>query len=250
MAKRNPERTKQRILAAAIDEFSTHGLGGARVDRIAMRAGANKRMIYHFYGNKETLFLATLESVYAHIRSHELELNLEKRQPVEAMRILVTYTFDYYLANPHFIRMLNSENLFKARHLKKSRSIRDMHSPLSAHIKDVLRRGVEAGDFRPGVDPVQLYISIAGLGYFYFSNIHTLSTVFGRDLFDEDEIATRHRHVVDVIMGYLRPDDGPQRSDGRIGGKPTAHAWPLRPVTKEDPSRPESEGKRPWPISD
>jgi AcrR family transcriptional regulator len=203
--KRNPERTRERILAAAMEEFSSRGFGGARVDTIAERAGANKRMLYHYFGNKDELFLATLEAAYAHIRSHERELHLGEFEPVEAMRQLVTYTFDYFVENPHFIRLLNSENLFEAAHLKRSRSIRDMHTPLVTQIRQILERGVRAGVFRKGVDPVQLYISIAGVGYFYLSNIHTLSTIFGEPLGSDAAIDQRRRLVVDVILGYLRP---------------------------------------------
>ena len=67
-SRRDPERNRGRILAAALEEFARYGLGGARVDRIAARAGANKRMLYYYYGDKEALFLAVLEDSYARIR--------------------------------------------------------------------------------------------------------------------------------------------------------------------------------------
>src|SRR6266540_995325 len=57
---RDPERTRERILGAALKEFSAHGFAGARVDRIARRARINKRMLYHYFGNKEGLFRAIL----------------------------------------------------------------------------------------------------------------------------------------------------------------------------------------------
>lgn len=205
MAKRNPTQTRERILAAAIEEFSKNGLEGARVDMIAERAGANKRMLYHYFGNKEDLFLATLEAVYVHIRSHERELKLEDQTPEAAMRVLASYTFDYYIDNPHFIRLLNNENLHEAAHLKRSKSIREMHSPLVQLIRDALDRGVAAGTFRDGVDPIQLYISIAGLAYFYMSNSHTLSTIFGRNLSTAAALKKRREHIAEVILGYLRP---------------------------------------------
>ena len=204
MAKRNPEQTKERILAAAIDVFSSQGLGGARVDAIAERAGANKRMIYHYFGNKDQLYLRVLETVYSHIRSHERELHLDDLDPESAMRELVRYTFDYFVENPHFIRLLNNENLYEAAHLKRLPSIRDMHMPLTAQIKAILDRGVASGVFRNGVDPVQLYISIAGVGYFYLSNVHTLSTIFELQLGSKKAIEERRRHVIDFILGFLR----------------------------------------------
>lgn len=204
MSKRNPERTKEAILAAAIEEFSQNGLDGARVNLIAKRAGINKRMLYHYFGNKDDLFLAVLEAVYQDIRTHELDLNLEELAPRAAMRELVDYTFDYYIANPHFIRLLNNENLYGARHLKRSNTIPRMHSPLVTLLASVLQKGVKEGVFRKGVDPVQLYISIAGVSYFYMSNSDTLSTIFARNLRTPNAIKVRREHAADVILGYLR----------------------------------------------
>ena len=204
MSRRNPARNQDRILKAAVAEFARFGLGGARVDRIAARAGANKRMLYYYYGNKEALFLAVLEDSYARIRSAERALHLTDLDPQEAMRRLVAFTWKYYLAHPEFLTLLNSENLHRGRHIRRSRNIIDMHSPFVAMIKQVLERGVRAGEFRRGVDPVQLYISIAGLGYFYLSNRHTLSTIFERDLMLPRHKAERLRHMEELVLGYLR----------------------------------------------
>ena len=201
---RDPERTKARILAAATAEFARYGLGGARVDRIAARAGANKRMLYYYYGDKEALFLAVLEDSYARIRRAELGLHLLDLDPVQGVRRLVEFTWDYYLKHPEFLTLLNSENLHRARHLKRSRDIAAMHSPLIALLRDLLRRGERTGKFRRGVDPVQLYISIAGLGYFYLSNRHTLSTIFERDLLAPRSKAGRLQHMTELVLGYLR----------------------------------------------
>jgi AcrR family transcriptional regulator len=203
--RRAPERTREQILQAAIREFADKGLGGARVDTIAARAGANKRMLYHYFGNKADLFLAVLERIYDDIRHAETELHLEALAPVAAMRRLVEFSFGYFIANRHFIPLLNSENLHRARHLKRSKRIREMHSPLVAMISRMLERGRDSGEFRRDVDPVQLYVSIAALGYFYFANIHTLSTIFGRDLSRPRRIAERKRHAADMVLGYLRP---------------------------------------------
>ena len=204
MSRRNPARNQDRILKAAVAEFARFGLGGARVDRIAARAGANKRMLYYYYGNKEALFLAVLEDSYARIRSAERALHLADLDPQEAMRRLVAFTWKYYLAHPEFLTLLNSENLHRGRHIRRSRNIIDMHSPFVAMIKQVLERGVRAGEFRRGVDPVQLYISIAGLGYFYLSNRHTLTTIFERDLMLPRHKAERLRHMEELVLGYLR----------------------------------------------
>jgi AcrR family transcriptional regulator len=203
MNRRNPARNQERILKAATGEFARFGLGGARVDRIAARAGANKRMLYYYYGNKEDLFLAVLEARYAHIRRAELGLHLLDLDPLQGMRRMVEFTWNYYLRHPEFLTLLNSENLHRARHLKRSRDIAAMHSPLIALLRDLLLRGERAGKFRKGVDPVQLYISIAGLGYFYLSNRHTLSTIFERDLLAPKSKAERLKHMTELVLGYL-----------------------------------------------
>jgi AcrR family transcriptional regulator len=202
-ARRDPARNQERILGAATGEFARYGLGGARVDRIAARAGANKRMLYYYYGKKEALFLAVLEAEYARIRSAERQLHLADLDPEEAIRRLVRFTWDYYLAHPEFLTLLNSENLHQARHLKRSKHIAAMHSPFVATIREVLKRGVRAGKFRRGVDPVQLYISIAALGYFYLGNRHTLSTIFHRPLLAPRHKAARLRHMIELVLGYL-----------------------------------------------
>ena len=201
---RDPERTRARILDAATREFARYGLGGARVDRIAERAGANKRMLYYYFGDKDGLFLAALEGRYAHIRNAERSLDLEKTDPRIALKRLVEFTWHYYLEHPEFLTLLNSENLHKGRHVRSSKRVRDLHSPFVETLGAVLRRGEKAGVFRAGIDPVQLYISIAGEGYFYLSNRYTLSRIFGRDLMAPRALSGRARHISDMIVNALR----------------------------------------------
>lgn len=200
---RDPAGTRARILDAATREFARLGLGGARVDRIAARAGANKRMLYYYFGDKDALFLAVLEHAYEAIRTAELELHLLDLPPVEGVRRLVEFTWRYYLEHPEFLTLLNSENLHRARHLKRSKNIRAMNSPLIATLAEILRRGEAAGTFRRGVDPLQLYISIAGLAYFFLSNNHTLSQVFDRDLTTPAARAERLAHMTALVTGAL-----------------------------------------------
>ena len=201
---RRPERTRLSILSSATEEFARYGLGGARVDRIARRAGANKRMLYYYFGDKDGLFLASLEDRYAHIRSAERELALEHLDPREAVKRLVHFTWSYFLEHPEFMTLLNSENLHQGRHVKKSRRVQDMHSPLVETLRTVLLKGEKQGLFRKGVDPVQLYISIAGEMYFYLSNRYTLSRIFGRDLMAPRALAGRSRHTTQMILNALR----------------------------------------------
>ena len=202
---RDADRSQSTILAAARDEFAEYGLGGARVDRIAERAGLNKRLIYYYFADKEQLFQAVLEQAYRDIRDEEKNLHLLDLDPVEAVRRLVEFTWSYYLQHPEFMTLLNSANLHKGRHLAGSQRARELNSPLVDTLAAVLERGRREGRFRGGVDPVQLYVSIAGIAYFYLSNTHTLSAIFGRDLMTPKARAERLSHMTDVILGYLLP---------------------------------------------
>ena len=175
---RDRERTRAAILDAATVEFAARGLDGARVDTIARRACVNKRMIYHYFGDKEGLYLAVLEATYGAIRRAEIGLDLAARDPVHGMRELILFTWGYFIDHPEFLSLLGTENLLKARHLKRSTRILDLHSPLVEMLADVLRRGAAQGLFRPDVDPMRLYITIAALGFFYLSNRYTLSAIF------------------------------------------------------------------------
>ena len=174
---RDPEATRKRILAAAKHEFARYGLGGARVDRIALRAKSNKRMLYHYVGNKEALFRRTLEDAYGAFRTAEAALHIERDDPIVAVQRLVAFTWTYYLANPEFITLVNSENLHRAKHLKTSGLMDDLNRPFVARMESLLERGVAEGKFRPGLDAVQVLITLSGMGFHYLTNRHT-HTVF------------------------------------------------------------------------
>ncbi|WP_274423345.1 TetR/AcrR family transcriptional regulator [Chelativorans sp. YIM 93263] len=201
---RDPERTQAAILQAATAEFAEKGIGGARVDTIAARAGTNKRMLYHYFGDKSGLYIAVLEETYAAIRSAERELDLTHKTPEEALSELSRFTWRYFLEHPEFISLLNTENLFKAEHLKGSRKLTEMHSHFVTELADVLRRGREEGVFRPGIDPVNVYITIAALGYFYLSNRYTLSAIFDRDLTNPARLKEWEEHVVNTVLATVR----------------------------------------------
>lgn len=192
------------ILEAARAEFAAKGLAGARVNEIAARAGVNKQLIYYYFGSKEDLYRTALEAVYSEIRSLERDLHLGDMAPAEAMTALIGFSFDYLARHPEFIGLLNHENAHGAAHVRDSSAIRDTNSPLIDLIAKTLKRGIAAHLFRRGIDPVELYVSVAGMSYFFFSNRLTLSSIFGRDLCEADAVTSYRRHVVAFAMAGLR----------------------------------------------
>lgn len=207
-----------RILEAAKKEFAAYGLAGARIDRIAAEADANKRMLYYHVGNKEDLYLAVLEAAYEKIRAEERGLDLEHLDPSAAIARLIDFTWNYFIRNPEFLALLNTENVAKARNLKRSTKVKSMHSPFVEMIRTIVDRGVKTGEFRVAMDPVQLYISIAGLCFFYLSNSATLSFIFGRDLLKKDAKEERLEHVIMLVLAALTG-----RSDATLTPMATAH---------------------------
>lgn len=204
---RDPEGTSRSILNAATREFAEHGLSGARIDRIAARAGINKRMLYHYYGDKNALYLAVLEAAYARIRAAEAELALDALEPEASLLRLARFTFDYYLANPDFLSLLVTENLHRAEHISGSERLRSMHALFLGDLGRVLARGAEMGVFRPGLDALDIYMTIAALGAFYLSNRFTLSAIFGRELSDPERVAAWRDHIGNVVLAYARASD-------------------------------------------
>lgn len=200
---RNAAKSRQRILDAAESVFAAKGLEGTRMAAIASLAGCNQALLYHYFAGKDELFTAVLEQTYANIRAAEQKLDLTDLPPTAAMQKLVEFSFDYVRDNPSFIKLINDENMHGAEHLKASTDARRLNTPLVDTIAAILEAGVAHRDFRAGVDPVQLYITIASLAYFFTSNRATLSVVF--DLPDAKTcFATRRTHIVEVVLGYLR----------------------------------------------
>ena len=198
--KRNPSRTRTAILAAARTEFANKGLDGARVDEIAQRSGLNKRMIYHYFGSKEELFSHVVEDTYLDIRTAEQALDLDNKPAREALEALIRFTWDYYLQNPVFITIVNSENLHQACHLKYMTSVIEANRLYISTVKNLLERGVREGVFRSAVDPVQLNITVAAIGYYYITNRHTGSILFERDLMSPEAQAERLEFNIDTIL--------------------------------------------------
>jgi len=201
--KRDPVGMQRKILEAATEEFANHGYGGARVERISRRARTVDRMLYYYFGSKEKLFRTVLEGCYEQLGQAEDQLNLTHTPPVEGMRQLIVFTWNYYYSHPEFIRLLNSENQHRGQHLKKSNRVSQLSFPLLTILRDLLARGAKDGVFRADVDPVQIYITIAALGYFYLSNRYTLSRFLDRDLMLEEQRQAWLEHITDVVLGYV-----------------------------------------------
>jgi len=201
---RDGDQTSRAILKAGIAEFSRHGYGGATVERIVRRAKRNERSLYYHFGNKEGLYIASLEYLYQKQMLAERALDLDKLSPPEAMRALVRFTWAYYRENPELLSLLNTENLYKAEHLKKSSDrVKAIASPKMRLLGDLLERGAKSGDFRGGVSADNVFLLISSLCYLYVSNRYTLSNYLSRNLDSPDARENWLEYIEQIVVDHL-----------------------------------------------
>lgn len=204
--RRTAEQSRQQILRAATVEFATHGLAGGRISRIVKKAGTNPRMIYEHFGSKSALYVATLESALAELRTEELTLDVEHLDPVEGLLKLFDFMNGHFERDGHLVSLLRAENGTKARYMKKSRRIREMSSPVLAMTERLLMRGVSDGKLRKDIDPLRLYVMIAALSQFHLANVHTLSSMFDSDLANAVWRASRRADARRMLAAYLKSE--------------------------------------------
>jgi AcrR family transcriptional regulator len=197
--------TRQRIFKIAIAEFSDKGLSGARVETIASRSKVNIRMIYHYFGGKEALYLEVLEFVLGRLREAELalELDAQRVQPVAGIVQLYDFIEGHFSAHPELLKLLSFENLNRARAMKRSKRIPEMASPVLSLISTLIARGEADGSLRKGMDPLHLYVGLVSLCSFHKSNAYTLSRIFNVDLLAANWQQAHKEQAHEMVHAFL-----------------------------------------------
>jgi AcrR family transcriptional regulator len=199
----NPARTMSDIVAVATIEFAEKGLSGARIDAIAEQTQTSKRMIYYYFGSKEGLYIAVLEDAYRRIRSIEASLHLEDEPPAEALKKLVSFSVDYHWSNPDFVRLIMNENMHNGEFLAQSKLIKTLNTPAIEAVKKVYQRGLDAGVFRDGLDPVDIHMSVSAMSFYNVSNQATFGQIFNIDFSKTKELERRRKSIVDMVLRFV-----------------------------------------------
>lgn len=202
---KSPQANRARILAAAKAEFAARGFDGASMDAIAGRTHTTRALINYYFGSKEKLYLAVLQNAYAEIREAESVLHLDDLAPQEAIRRVVEFTYDYYVAHEDFVRLVVSENQAQGKHLKRSATLRRLNRPIVDRLAAVIARGRAEGAFRSDIDPVDVHMAIAALGMFNVTNQYTFGTLFQREMGAKGDVAHRRQVVTDIVLTWLGP---------------------------------------------
>ena len=148
--------------------------------------------------------------MYGEIRQAEDRLDFDHLSPVDAIRRIVEFTYNYYLEHEGFVRLVVAENQAGGRRMKKSKAMRSLNRSIIDTLRRVLDRGERDGTFRPDVDAVEIHKAIAALGMFNVTNQHTFSAIFQRDMGTKGDVAGRRAMVTDMILRYVA-----NRSDAR-----------------------------------
>ena len=194
--------SRERILGVALREFAARGLSGARVDRIMAHAKTSKRMLYYYYPGKQALYRAVLELAYSEIRAAEANVDVDHMDPVEALKTLVGLTFDYHCSHEYFVRLLMNENIEFARHIRPVQSSENRQILIT--LTKLLKRGEKTRQFRRGIDPKQLHLTISGLSFSFVSNRHTFSRIFELDMHTEEAKGLRREIVIETVLDWCR----------------------------------------------
>jgi AcrR family transcriptional regulator len=200
---RDAERTRAELLAVATEVFAESGYSGARVDEIAERTRTTKRMIYYYFGGKEQLYLAVLENAYRGIREAEQKLRVDHVDPVIAIRRLAELTFDHHVAHDAFIRLVAIENIHRGEYIGKLESLRELSTPATSVLDEILQAGRAAGKFRDDVDALDVHIVISAYCVFQVANRYTFGFLFGVDFTETSQRAHLRRMIGDVVVGWL-----------------------------------------------
>lgn len=198
---RNAEESKQRILKAARQIFATKGLDGARVDDIAALAQINKRMIYHYFQNKEGLYLEVLRQ-YCQKILQDGERGLElKGSPVDKAAQVIRHYFYFLAENPDFVQLVNWETLHDGRFSRQI--LPEIFQATLPRLEGVLKEGVKQGLFRKDLDIRHLTISIAAMCMVYFYRRDAYNSLWEKDLMHPEMLEERLQHILDFTFNGI-----------------------------------------------
>jgi len=197
-----------RLVAEAARLFAARGFDGVAVDEIVAASEVNKRMVYHYFGNKEGIYRAAVNHVFQDLHILEkkmIDSHSEKDGPVKGLRKVVSLYFSFHQTYPDFVRILQWENLNEGRHLATEESGMSKN-PILEHLEKLLKEGAAAGVFRKGLDARLVLTSLIGLTGIYFSNRHTLSRSVGLDFGKEEVLRRAATHAEKVLFAGLRAE--------------------------------------------
>ena len=200
---KDAERTRAEIIEVATKEFSQRGYSGGRINEIAERTRTSKRMIYYYFGSKEELYRAVLYEHYRRLRANDSAAGLQDKPPLDALAALTRLTFDWYVDHANEVPLVMVENTHRGKHISSLPEFESLNSTAIELVRSIYERGVANGTMRPGLRPIDIYITIASASFFNVSNRYTFKAIFGHDMSLKDEIERRREALTDTVLRYV-----------------------------------------------
>lgn len=202
-SRRDPKRSRNAILQAAIREFAEQGIAGARTGSIARAAHVNKALLYYYFKDKESLYGASLDRIFEQMGQHMMEV-LDRDLPPGQKMLAYAATYFDFIARHDVNRNLVQMEMMRAGHGSPhlQRIARQYFQPLFKRLSEVLREGIASGEFRP-INPVQFIPSMVALVVFYFINAPVMKTMMDFDPLSPKRIAERRAAVLDFLSAAL-----------------------------------------------
>jgi TetR/AcrR family transcriptional regulator len=208
MADTNPTRpqtdradqTRARILDAAISEFSSNGLAGARTERIAGAAGVNKALLYYYFRSKEELYEAALEAVVETVRESSFAvLESEAAAGEKFLRIALNH-FDRIYSKREFQSLMQQEMV--RLHRGESNALGPIAikfmRPLWARVKEVVEEGIATGELI-SVEWTQFIYAGLGANIFYFLSAPMTKIAQGTDPLEPGALKFRRKAAIEYL---------------------------------------------------
>lgn len=216
---RNPARTRGRLLATAVKLFAARGYHGVAVDEIVVAAGCNKRMLYHYFGDKERLYVEVLRTVYGRMEAAEMAALPVGGTTEQAIRAVIARHFEFLAGNPDFVKLLLWENLNDGRLLAKHPRLLSK-TPIIERLREILDRGRARGELTGVADVRHLLVLMMGMCFIYFSNRHTLRQAVGLDV-ESPQVQRRGLQLAqDAFLAAIGLRDGRSRMAQRSEARP------------------------------
>lgn len=196
---------REAILKAATIEFAEQGLAGARVDRIASQAGANKQGLYYHFGSKEALFKAVLIAAFEGLVPNVETVLQHKHSCQDKIAALVNALFDQVSQHNWVLTIITFENLQKGMHVDEE--VRQKMTSSTKPFIEAMQRSIEEGQasgiFRKDLDSMWVVSQLFALVEFHFIRRFTVTINSGRDPLVPKEVASWRAHILTVMMATL-----------------------------------------------
>ncbi len=202
-----PEITRKAILLAAMQEFATQGLAGARTDAIAKVAKVNKALLYYYFRDKEGLYEASLHEVFGGLLAEVMPVLDSVLPPGQKLMKYALTHFKYVATHPEYRRLVQQEMMRASAGTSPqfAKLMETFLRPLMQRVLKVLEEGINSGEFRP-VQPTHFMQSMIAVVTFYFVSVPVMRALTHIDPLSPEALGERRAAMLDFISGALFQD--------------------------------------------